>query len=771
MGTSLKRILSNPVVIAILVVSIGIISYFKIGQSTLIKQMQKGEYLESGTFIRTLVGLTEYLGEYISTNGAIRDERYDNLKNLQYYAEGEHGYHYNEVITTEKKEKYLESGLDFYSQLDKMKKNSDFYIHAIIKNREVTDIECLLSDERTSIACKEKYIQAIEYSNFPYLNRKVEVYFFIPKGQILEDDYLASQLLLYGGEVQKFLFLASQMASILIYIALIAIVTILVDYKDWGANITSKIPIEIKTLLCFSVYQIEQEVFYFLEDIGNGNISESLLKGSKSFTVGYVLIQVFIFILLGYGIRDLIYKIQDGFIESVKSNSLLYGHKIGQKLYSSLSIDLRYVNGIKLILLNIGHTILLLVLVYVTGYNELKGVLWGIGWCIFVVSLGKALSKDWGQMLESIMPLITDKKIEDKIEKLKIYKSYIKGSAVCYSVLIGGMFWASIQNVDMGGVLALCYGLIVGLISWKIVNDCYEVYLYSRQILETKDGGKSNVSFLSPIVEALSQVERDFNDAVQKEVTSQRMKTELISNVSHDLKTPLTTIISYVDLLKRENLTDEDREKYIGILDKQSQRLKILIEDLFEASKAASGNIEFAKEEIDLVSLLQQTLGEMGEKIEASGLQFKVSVPEQKVVCRLDGRRTYRIFENLIGNILKYAAPYSRVYIECAKAVQEVVITFKNMSAQEMNFTAEEIIERFKRGDESRHTEGSGLGLAIAKNLTELQGGKFEIYIDGDLFKATLKFSIIDEEDIDLKEYYNQYNKSKDEKVILDTVN
>ncbi|SHI81025.1 sensor histidine kinase [Lutispora thermophila] len=254
-----------------------------------------------------------------------------------------------------------------------------------------------------------------------------------------------------------------------------------------------------------------------------------------------------------------------------------------------------------------------------------------------------------------------------------------------------------------------------------------------------------DMGILTPYARNLNNIKEGFRLAVEKELKSQNMKTELISNVSHDLKTPLTSIITYVDLLKKDDIDDETRKEYIDILDKKSKRLKILIEDLFEASKASSGNIELHMEKLDVVALLRQTLGELEEKINNSSLHMKINLPDKKVTCQLDGRKTYRIFDNIIGNILKYAMPNSRVYIDAEENDKEISFIFKNISAYEMNFDPSEIMERFTRGDKSRNTEGSGLGLAIAKSLVELQRGKININIDGDLFKLTVTFPKIDE--------------------------
>ena len=221
---------------------------------------------------------------------------------------------------------------------------------------------------------------------------------------------------------------------------------------------------------------------------------------------------------------------------------------------------------------------------------------------------------------------------------------------------------------------------------------------------------------------------------------SQQMKYELITNVSHDLKTPLTAIITYVDLLKNPDLTEEERKSYVETLDVKSQRLKVLIEDLFEVSKANSGNVQMNIMDVDVVKLMKEVRVEMSDKIEQSNLDFRWNLPEEKVVLSLDGQRTYRIFENLLNNSIKYAMPFTRVYVDIVNGDSEVVITFKNMSAQELNFDAEHLTERFVRGDSARNSEGSGLGLAIAKSFTELQNGQFDISIDGDLFKVTIRF-------------------------------
>lgn len=245
---------------------------------------------------------------------------------------------------------------------------------------------------------------------------------------------------------------------------------------------------------------------------------------------------------------------------------------------------------------------------------------------------------------------------------------------------------------------------------------------------------------LSRLAHNINNMKIGFKKSLETQIKSERLKSELITNVSHDLKTPLTSIVNYVNLLKRDDLSKEEIQDYVGVLDRKTQRLKVLIEDLFEASKMASGSVELNIERIDVASLLNQSLAEVDDKIKNSSLIFKINTPKQKVYANLDGKKTWRVFENLINNALKYSQSNTRVYIDLLEYDSKIVFTIKNISAYEMNFDVEEIFERFKRGDTSRNTEGSGLGLAIAKSIVELQGGTLKIEIDGDLFKAIVEF-------------------------------
>lgn len=242
------------------------------------------------------------------------------------------------------------------------------------------------------------------------------------------------------------------------------------------------------------------------------------------------------------------------------------------------------------------------------------------------------------------------------------------------------------------------------------------------------------------LAESVNKIGEGIRKAVETSMKDERMKADLITNVSHDIKTPLTSIINYVALLKRENITNQPAKGYIEVLDSKSQRLKQLTDDLVEASKISSGNIVLEMDRIDLAELIKQSLGEFDEKLEARGLQAYYSSCEGPAYIYADSRRMWRVVENLFNNICKYAMPNTRIYIDLIRESGYVEVSLKNMSETPLNISPDELTERFIRGDSSRTTEGSGLGLSIAKNLTELQKGEFKIVLDGDLFKAVLRF-------------------------------
>ena len=251
------------------------------------------------------------------------------------------------------------------------------------------------------------------------------------------------------------------------------------------------------------------------------------------------------------------------------------------------------------------------------------------------------------------------------------------------------------------------------------------------------------------VAEMLNDIGTGLQKAVEKSVKSERLKTDLITNVSHDIKTPLTSIINYVDILKRSNIEDPKIQGYLEILEAKAQRLKTLTEDVVEASKVSSGNINLQLMDVNLVEMMNQTTGEFAEKFENKNLELIQTLPNEPAIIHVDGRRMWRVLENLYNNAAKYAMPGTRIYADLRTDKDEVIFSLKNVSEYPLNFSADELTERFIRGDISRSTEGSGLGLSIAKSLVQMQGGKLELYLDGDLFKATVRFRKADKKEQD----------------------
>nr|WP_315057351.1 sensor histidine kinase [uncultured Lysinibacillus sp.] len=287
------------------------------------------------------------------------------------------------------------------------------------------------------------------------------------------------------------------------------------------------------------------------------------------------------------------------------------------------------------------------------------------------------------------------------------------------------------------------FPITMGVAAWLAMRKVKSFNRIKEGVEQIKNGdlhhrievdGKGEFNQLA---ENINRITDGLKKAVDSEIKSERLKTELITNVSHDIRTPLTSIITYVDLLKLEN-DPKMIEEYVDVLDQKSKRLKLLTDDLFEAAKASSGSIPVQLERIDIVSLLTQGIGEMDEKIEASSLDFKLAHPTEKVYVKADGKLLWRSIENLFSNIFKYALPTSRVYIGVEDVGNEILVTFKNISAYELNISVDELMERFKRGDESRSSQGSGLGLSIAESLIHIQNGKFLVQVDGDLFKVMI---------------------------------
>ncbi len=345
----------------------------------------------------------------------------------------------------------------------------------------------------------------------------------------------------------------------------------------------------------------------------------------------------------------------------------------------------------------------------------------------------------------------------------KTFRGWMVIVMLCYGLgncaLMGAIVLAPLYGYPK---IAIPFG--IGLLLFNV----FCMYLFIRALrslkeimVSVKESAKGNFSYaldlnkISPsflnFAEDVANIQEGFKNAVDDAVKGERMKAELITNVSHDLKTPLTSIISYVDLLKKEKLENERAGAYVEVLHEKSYRLKQLIEDLIEASKASSGNLTVEKMRVDYKQLTLQAMGEMEDKTEAMGLVFKVSC-EEPVFIDADGGHMWRILENLLSNVIKYSMPNSRVYVDIFKMDGYGVLVMKNISAAPIDFDETRLTERFVRGDESRTTEGSGLGLSITQSLAEIQGGTFGIQVDGDLFKSIVSIPLWVDEEEDIEE-------------------
>ncbi len=350
-------------------------------------------------------------------------------------------------------------------------------------------------------------------------------------------------------------------------------------------------------------------------------------------------------------------------------------------------------------------------------------------------------------------------KFEEEMKKTIVAKSYhaivnaffIKSIGFQLLILLGivfamGMLFVAVLVAGGGNVIVIAFAFGVVSLPLFILIMSKAGYL-NKVLTHTEELAAGNLGANIPVKgkSAIARHAANINDlrtavnvSNKEQAKSERLKTELITNVNHDLRTPLTSIITYTELLKTPDLDQEDRASYIEILDRKSKRLKVLIDDLFEATKMASGNIELHKEKVDINQLLQQALAEHNEALSQSSLQLRVTQPDHSIYVYVDGQKLWRVFDNLIGNILKYALENTRVYISVKADQNQVVLLFKNITKYELGDDQGELFERFKRGDQSRHTEGSGLGLAIAKSIIDLHGGSLEIDVDGDLFKVTI---------------------------------
>ena len=351
--------------------------------------------------------------------------------------------------------------------------------------------------------------------------------------------------------------------------------------------------------------------------------------------------------------------------------------------------------------------------------------------------LGKKIFKDTNKVTKSV-----------PLAKRIIILAALSVGVGTIGWFIGFLFGSTLLLFLFGPILSLT--IVILYVYYLIKKLAYLSYIMEGT--ERIKGGDIHYKLdiigddnFSNLAENINNIGEGLDKAIYNQLKSERLKSELITNVSHDLKTPLTSIINYIELIKKEeDIKPEHIKDYVNVLDSKSKRLKVLIEDLFEASKASSGNLELNMEKIDITQLLRQAIGEMEEKLSKANLDLKLRVPEEKTYIMADGKKLYRVLENLLSNISKYSLNNTRVYIDIIEEDDKVKLTMKNISSYELNFDPEEIMERFKRADESRNTEGSGLGLAIARDLVNAQGGRFEIDIDGDLFKSVVEFNLID---------------------------
>ena len=344
-----------------------------------------------------------------------------------------------------------------------------------------------------------------------------------------------------------------------------------------------------------------------------------------------------------------------------------------------------------------------------------------------------------------------------RIQKWLIQKYKNVKNIISSNKNLGGkiaLYFIGIVTVSiLIGLIFKEFGILLDIVFWiwcyykimKEVDKFKQIHDATEKIYKGDTNIKLDESLYTGVLKELAIYINDiaggFSNAIKESLKSERLKTELITNVSHDIKTPLTSIINYVDLLKQENIQNEKAKEYIEVLDNKSQRLKKLIEDLVEASKASSGNIKINKEVLNVKELLNQVTGEFEDKFNSRGLNIISKLPEKTVYIKADSRYLYRVLENIYSNVAKYAEENTRVYIDCILEEENTVTIYvKNISKDELNISADELMQRFVRGDKSRNTEGSGLGLSIAKSLTELQDGTFNIYLDGDLFKVAIKF-------------------------------
>ena len=445
-----------------------------------------------------------------------------------------------------------------------------------------------------------------------------------------------------------------------------------------------------------------------------------------------------------------------GWILTLVYLTLAAGHKADEE-----GIYLNVIDRIKTELMIVGFVLLMSELILLMGRMsrqewDVSGLLVASGtlsflvdalFLLFYLSMVRRLKAEimWENSLLFWLGRGLGKTFRERSVTVQILVIFSLHMVICFVLAVGTFHYKSVTAFLL--LLAFC-----GMEAYLILRIAVERYGILKGVEKIAGGDLSAKISLDELhgadrllAESINNIGAGLLQAVDDSTKNERMKADLITNVSHDIKTPLTSIINYVNLIKREDIENERIRGYIKILDEKSQRLKQLTEDLVEASKVSSGNVKLDMQKIDIVELVCQTGGEFNEKFQDRELTFVTKLPKSAVFIWSDGRHLYRVIENLYNNAAKYAMEKTRVYVEVQQREEEVIFTIKNVSEKSLaleNGSVEDLTERFIRGDSSRTTEGSGLGLSIAKNLTALMGGEFSITVDGDLFIATLIFPV-----------------------------
>jgi len=545
---------------------------------------------------------------------------------------------------------------------------------------------------------------------------------------------------------------------------------------------------------------------YYIKDLNTGEVATNLdsedpvglIKKQKSmlhYIQGQAIEGLWFAEDLGEMLYGKSYEVYTAVIEPLKKGDRFYDHYLSfKKSKTQINLEIAFLIASALILL-----LSLVYLIYVAGkkkgmegialrrwdrYFDIQSLIvlfaalntlfyldnyhYGLSFEVLLI-----LSIDFFIGLTCLLSVVRQLKTESVKKNLFIYKSYCellvfirllsKGRIFrpwiivllgvysgINSILLTLIYLALIHNDEKVALLTLIPFIIFNMkglyMISKSLKDLPEIMEATKQMAEGNldyklDTKNMSIAF-SAFAENIQSIQMGLKKAVEDAIKGERMKTDLITNVSHDLKTPLTSIINYVGLLKKEPIENQKAQEYINILDEKSARLKVLIEDLIEASKASSGNLPVNIEKLDLCELVMQAVGEYRDKFENRGLDVRTITDEKNIYAQADGKHMWRIVENLLSNVLKYSMKNSRVYINIARNEDYGILTIKNISELPLEIPVEQLTERFVRGDMSRTTEGSGLGLAIAKSLTDIQKGYFRIETDGDLFKATVEIPL-----------------------------